>query len=277
MKQTLTPEQLAAHEAAWVDRIRDELCDDIAERCAKGCKRIVDRPMAQLRYKQIARMLYCLRPKPRSKRQRLVIQATWDRAVDCISDARREEGWEKYAQAMIARDHWKTADGEPITTAKRLVTKWTEQGKRKSLSRLKAIITRYLLAKEMGQNWAKKLPLLHLLALEYLRDERLLWQFIEAAIKRWKTAGGDTHRRSVVLHQTAAAHCHDWQKLAAYLKSIKAAAPNERALFNIGLVNTLKSMSADECKKAMMPKAVLSRSRSGYRPSRSDCSQAGQP
>ena len=64
-------------------------------------------------------------------------------------------------------------------------------------------IRRYLTAKTRNATWAASLPLLEYLALEWLRDERSLWRFLDASFARWKDFKNpkSVRHRSIVIHQ----------------------------------------------------------------------------
>jgi hypothetical protein len=64
-------------------------------------------------------------------------------------------------------------------------------------------ILRYLTAKVRNATWAASLPLLEYLALEWLRDKRALWRFLDAAFARWKDFKNpkSVRHRSILIHQ----------------------------------------------------------------------------
>jgi hypothetical protein len=65
-------------------------------------------------------------------------------------------------------------------------------------------IRRYLTAKVRNATWSASLRLLEYLAFEWLRDERALWRFLDAAFVRWKDLlknPKSVRRRSIVIHQ----------------------------------------------------------------------------
>jgi len=88
----------------------------------------------------------------------------------------------------------------------------------------------------------------YLLAQEWLRDDKQLWKFIEAVLKRWEKDvfnRRSVHRRSTVLHQTAEAHRHGWQELSGHMDKIDAFASTVE-----GVPHLLSEMSCDESAKA---------------------------
>jgi hypothetical protein len=65
-------------------------------------------------------------------------------------------------------------------------------------------IRRYLTAKVRNATWSASLRLLEYLAFEWLRDERALWRFLDAAFARWKDLlknPKSVRGRSIVIHQ----------------------------------------------------------------------------
>ena len=65
-------------------------------------------------------------------------------------------------------------------------------------------IRRYLTAKVRNATWSASLGLLEYLAFEWLRDDRALWRFLDAAFVRWKDLlknPKSVRRRSIVIHQ----------------------------------------------------------------------------
>jgi hypothetical protein len=64
-------------------------------------------------------------------------------------------------------------------------------------------IRRYLTARLRNATWAASLPLLKYLAVEYVRDPRALWRFLDAAFARWKDFKNpkSVRHRSIIIHQ----------------------------------------------------------------------------
>lgn len=108
---------------------------------------------------------------------------------------------------------------------------------------------RYVRANVGRERWSSSLPLPYLLAQEWLRDDKRLWKFIEAVLKRWDKDVADprsVHRRSTVLHQSACDHRHDWKRAAGHMEKIKAFAPTA-----VDVPHLLREMSFHESAKAL--------------------------
>src|SRR5258708_24237748 len=105
-----------------------------------------------------------------------------------------------------APGHWKHPDGSSKTTANRLLRDWKRRGNRDFFNHLSDVIRRYLFAREKGASWVASLPLVQALALEWLRDDKALWSFLEACLSRWREIASNprsTFRRQAVEQQIA--------------------------------------------------------------------------
>jgi hypothetical protein len=87
--------------------------------------------------------------------------------------------------------------------AERILRKVREFERMDSRKFFERTITRYLTAKVQNATWAASLPLLECLSLEWLRDRRSLWKFLDAALARWKEFNDpkSVRHRSIVIHQ----------------------------------------------------------------------------
>lgn len=111
----------------------------------------------------------------------------------------------------------------------------------------------------MRQFWTKSRSLLHIIALEWLRDDQALWSFIGEAMRQWERVyeAFSTHRRSVVLHQLASRFGHDWPLMLKELQSrgviSKAKEDNPSAISkqqNASLMS-LRKLASRECSDAI--------------------------
>ncbi|MGI8436328.1 MAG: hypothetical protein ACR2NX_05425 [Chthoniobacterales bacterium] len=133
--------------------------------------------------------------------------------------------------------------------AERLGRELRDQGKKRFFDKMKLTMQRVTRVTLRREGRASLFPLLSLLAQEWLRDDKQLWKFIEAVLKRWEKDVADprsVHRRSTVLHQTAEAHRHEWQELSDHMEKIEAFAPNA-----VDVPHLLREMSCDESAKAL--------------------------
>src|SRR5262249_35403078 len=93
-----------------------------------------------------------------------------------------------------------------------LICQLKRHGRKKVFERLESAIRRYVQGKLNGVPWATpptpatrlsaSMPLLHLLALEWLRNKQQLWLFLEACLKRWEAVSDPRgiHHQNVMMH-----------------------------------------------------------------------------
>ncbi len=115
------------------------------------------------------------------------------------------------------------------TTAHRLLARRERDGgERKLFADLASCIRRYLLAREKRAAWVEHLPLLHVLAVEWLRDDQALFGFLAKCFKTWgdlKSNPQSNLRRRTLIHQLAATHGHDANALHKSLERLDAFPP----------------------------------------------------
>ena len=187
---------------------------------------------ARFHYEQIARLLYCRRPKPFSevtyaqKRNAALSCMThaemllWRDLASVVNDPsyemqRRQNARQelKELREKIDRrsEHLErellvaACDTESFESrVERMLNKMGEFQGIDSKKFFEKAILRYLTAKVRHATWAASLPLLEYLALEWLRDKRSLWRFLDASFVRWKDFKNTTsvRHRSVLIHQS---------------------------------------------------------------------------
>ena len=213
------------HEHALRYLTAQALCCDLARRHATT-------PPVIRRYEEIALRLLC----KRSKRLSLMQQVTKNKLTEQIHRSDRDEAlWEQDLTAVFNDQSYSlerrrealrqleefingdeqqrerlfgqlvSASLSPIhfePSMVGLVRRRKRVGESEFFCHLDAVICRYLNARLSSATWAISLPLLHLLALEWTRDRKSLWRFIEACFQRWEevTAPMGTHRQNVVMH-----------------------------------------------------------------------------
>jgi hypothetical protein len=162
----------------------------------------------QRRYERIAHLLLQQRPKPFLRRQevtkkKLVEQInkldhdvartntdyfTLEPTPEALrqhqdwvesSEKRREELMEQLVESSISPIHFRSR-------AERMAHDVTKQGERQHFEQIQIVIQRYLKARINSASWAASLPLLDLLALEWVRDPELLWKFLKFFLQRWE-------------------------------------------------------------------------------------------
>jgi hypothetical protein len=213
------------------DQVRKFL-NEIRERVWR-CSTCKQRSRAQFHYEQIAVLLYRRRPKPLSEVERMTYAERRKARLDCVTDEEERllrdlvcvfndsscgvERQQKAARQLkelrkeINRRSEQLDDELLIAVqfsesfasrAQRMLGKFTWIDSRKFFERA---IVRYLRARVENVTWATSLPLLHYLALEYMRDKRALWQFLDLAFERWKDLlknPKSVRRRSILIHQS---------------------------------------------------------------------------
>ena len=186
---------------------------------------------ARFHYEQIARFLYCRRPKPFSevtyaqKRNPSLNCMThaetllWRDLASVVNDPsyemqRRQNAAQELKELREKIDRRSEhLERELLVAAcstesfesrvERMLNKVREFESIDSKKFFEKGIMRYLTAKTQKAAWAASLPLVEYLALEWLRDKRALWQFLGDAFARWKQFQNPTSTRhkSVVIHQ----------------------------------------------------------------------------
>jgi hypothetical protein len=182
-------------------------------------------------YEQIARLLYCRRPKPFSevayaqKRNASLNCMThaetllWRDLASVVNDPsyemqRRQNAAQELKELREKIDR-RSEHLERELLAAACSTESFESRVEKMLNKVREFesidskkffekgILRYLTAKTRNATWVASLPLLEYLALEWLRDKRSLGRFLDASFARWKDFKNpkSVRHRSIVIHQ----------------------------------------------------------------------------
>lgn len=242
----LTNEQIEGHRLASLDAIDDEFCRRAAFKIAKKSARRGDAVTVSFRYRRIAQALYLHRRRPLSKKRMQQAARSFDKyalqpAQGGEAETRKEATlWKSLGKPALKPEEMKVierelcalrktvekralvplirrqmANGSWPTKADRLLRQWQRDGKAKVFCDLERAIRRYLLARENGEKWvagANFFSLLHLLALEWLRDPEALWSFLETFMQRCSLTASDPYcelRRRIAIHQNAPTTGHD--------------------------------------------------------------------
>ena len=255
---------ITQHKIATSHRLTEELCLDLARKHARcvewtecdTCRRLThkhrrsrsrdykavkkavwrciacDRKFAARdHYEQIARLLYCRRPKPFSevayaqKRNASLNCMThaetllWRDLASVVNDPsyemqRRQNAAQELKELREKIDR-RSEHLERELLAAACSTESFESRVEKMLNKVREFesidskkffekgILRYLTAKTRNATWVASLPLLEYLALEWLRDKRSLGRFLDASFARWKDFKNpkSVRHRSIVIHQ----------------------------------------------------------------------------
>lgn len=236
-------------------------------------------------YREIAAALVCERRQPLLPREKVVAvpecmthdEVLWERDLSAVANDYREsvesqkcatETINEMREEIDARHRRRCVEAVSASRspekslppiAECLLQELRYQGKKRFFEKMEHAMQRYVRANVGRERWPSSRRLLgthgitagdwNLLAQEWLRDDKRLWKFIEAVLKRWEKDVADprsVHRRSTVLHQTAEAHRHDWKQLAGHMDEIKAFGPTA-----VDVPHLLREMSFDESAKAL--------------------------
>jgi hypothetical protein len=209
----------------WRD---DQAVEKKAVRRCIGCE---GKFRARFHYEQIARLLYGRRPKPLSEVDTMTYPPKRNAYLKCMTHAetllsrdlasvvndpsyamqRRQTASRElsHLQETIERKR-ERLEGELLVAARS--SESFESRAEKMLNKFASIdskkffekaILRYLIGKVRNATWTASLPLLEYLALEWLRDKRVLWRFLGDAFARWEEFQNPTSTRhkSAVMHQ----------------------------------------------------------------------------
>ena len=241
------------------------------------------RQIVFINYSDIAEALCCVRPKRLSAAH----QQSYDEAVEALkrgmTDAeqtlrtdlttvihdpqysleRRRQATEELQELQRNADDRQYGRGtdcvaareppgvlEPIV--KSLNARLQVGGGAKLRNGLNRVVRRYLRANSVVQQlWATSRPLLPLLAIEWVRDDTALWNFIQAVCHRHKKIyqDGSAYRQSVALHQLAPKIGRDWPATLKHLQKIKAIDPPGDTSVQDALMTKLRKMSSRELRE----------------------------
>jgi len=294
LMRRLTREQ---HEQVLRYFTMKELCCDVARRHATD-------PHVIRRYEEIAQRLFCKRAKPLSLIQQIAknkileqikqsdhAERLWERDLAAVvndpsytlerrrealrqfeeikneHEQRREELDEQLVSASLSPTHF-------AASAVRLAYRRRRFGQCEFFSRLDATIRRYLKAQLNGATWASSLPLLHMLALEWHRNQESLRSFLEGCFQRWEetTAPMGTQRQNVIMHGAIAGGLYrvingalegpfsvTMKEVPAILSEMKAISPAETNK-GVALYDRLRRRSSRNIKAATSSGEVLGHS-----------------
>lgn len=204
------------HELASLEALTEELCRKQARKIANTTARPAQRAMIVYRYEQIALKLIALRPKPLSAEQVKSIKAAERRMVRGARLTKAEAATE--ARLRRVESNRKSSDEERRSAEKERAALWEEvearrdrlaidwiaakraggvrkpfagtllarrerDREKKLFADLARCVRHYLSAREKRAVRVK--PLLHLIALEWLRDDKALFGFLSACLESW--------------------------------------------------------------------------------------------
>lgn len=188
------------HELARLEILDEEICRKEAWKIASRSARIPLRSMVAHRYREIALCLYSLS----------TCQATRAKeALAKLNSTGTEADAAQYIASLRASGTW------PTSTADRLLLRRRRDGEKVLFGAMARAIRRYLFERERGAVWVRNMKLLHLLSLEWLRDEKALWQFLGMCFRQWdelKNNPQSTIRRRINIHAVAQDRTREWME-----------------------------------------------------------------
>jgi hypothetical protein len=213
---------------------RTESRDDpaVSKNAIRRCIVCQGKFRTRFHYEQIACGLYRRRPKPLSEVQRMTYVEKRNAYLNCMTQdetllsrdllsAVNDQSYTMHRRETASREladlrkeierrqeqrygEWVAAACSSesfLSRAERILKKFANIDSKKFFEKA---IRRYLTAKVRNATWPAALWLFEYLALEWLRDKRALWRFLDAAFGRWRDLLGNpksVRGRSIIIHQ----------------------------------------------------------------------------